>query len=73
MLQTINGRECYVAVLTQSPQIYLPVGDDGDPQLTPYANALDTAIRTGVITEPGKYGIEVKTDGAWMAYAIIEN
>lgn len=41
-----------------------------------YAEALDAAIREGVITEPGKYGIHIYYDKNsvchWEAHKIIE-
>ncbi len=38
-----------------------------------YAEALQSAIETGVITEPGKYGIHIDTEtNRWEVFKIIE-
>jgi hypothetical protein len=38
-----------------------------------YAEALNAAIETGVITEPGKYGIHIDTKtNCWNVFKIIE-
>lgn len=57
-LQNIQGRDVYVVVLTEFP-LPFPIHDGGDPELTPYAEALTLAITRGTITGPGKYGIEI--------------
>lgn len=57
MLQTIAGTEVFVVDLVTLPE--LPITwSNADEEL--YARALDHALRTGVITEPGKYGIELE-------------
>lgn len=56
MLQTIDGRKVYVAEFDEIPE--LPITWD-TPEEEPYARCLDNAIRTQVITKPGKYGIYV--------------
>lgn len=57
MFQNIQGRKLFIVDLTEIPE--LPITDGGIKALKPYAEALDAAIREGVITEPGKYGIEI--------------
>jgi hypothetical protein len=43
------------------------------PRTSAYANALTNAIATGVITEPGKYGIHLVTGTAnYEIYKIVE-
>src|SRR4051812_4460507 len=37
-----------------------------------YAQALSHAIETGIITEPGKYGIELKPNRSYVIHKIIE-
>lgn len=57
MLQTIAGTEVFVVDLVTLPE--LPITwNNADEEL--YARALDHALRTNVITEPGKYGIELE-------------
>lgn len=55
MLQTIEGTEVYVVDFTEMPE--LPI--HGTSVESIYAQALTDAIETGIITEPGKYGITV--------------
>lgn len=73
MLQIIEGKEVYVVEFDKVPE--LPItGVTKEEQL--YAVALARAIATGVISEPGKYGITIKdTDDElrWDAYRIYED
>lgn len=57
MLQTVQGKKVFVVDFTELPE--LPITDDGAPELKLYAEALDDAIRTGLISKPGKYGIQI--------------
>lgn len=57
MLQTVDGTEVFVVDLNALPK--LPI-TWSNAEEEPYAKALDHALRTGVITEPGKYGIELE-------------
>lgn len=56
-LQIVDGTEVFVVDLEALPE--LPI-TWSTAEEEPYAKALDHAIRTGVITEPGKYGIELE-------------
>lgn len=58
MLQTINGTEVFVVDIVTMPE--LPI-TWSTAEEEPYARSLDHALRTGVITQPGKYGIERET------------
>jgi hypothetical protein len=58
MLQTIQGREVYVVEFDTVPD--LPITWN-TPEEEPYARALHIAIEGGLITEGGKYGIDVET------------
>lgn len=58
MFQEIQGLSCYVVDLPVFPPP-LPIHDGGRPELTAYAEALNAAIATGQISEPGKYGINL--------------
>jgi hypothetical protein len=71
MFQTIDGRRVFVVEFSQLPE--LPITDDGLPALKPYASALELAILNRIITEPGKYGIEIDRLGMhYNIYAIQE-
>lgn len=59
MLQTVDGREVYVVDFDTMPE--LPITWE-TPEEEPYARCLTAVIEDKVITEPGKYGIEVKYD-----------
>jgi len=73
MFQTIQGRVCFVVELKEFP-ITMPVNDGGDPALTPYAEALTTAINDGLVTGPGKYAIQVNHVLKWWTISrIIED
>lgn len=73
MFQNIEGTNVFVVDLTDHPRAYLPVHDGGNRLLRPYADALDAAIRTGVVTKPGKYAVEVNLLAQrWNVYKIEE-
>jgi hypothetical protein len=80
MLQTIQGRTVYVVDLSEIPQLPIYAIDNPrlpaigyEPKLKPYAEALDAAIRQGVVRNPGKYGIEVNVPlNTWTIFAINE-
>lgn len=55
MLQTVDGREVFVVDFDTMPE--LPI--TWSPGFQPYALALEAAIQEKLITEPGKYGIEI--------------
>lgn len=71
MLQFVDGRQVYVVILHAMPD--LPIVWDA-PSQEPYAKALTAAIQDGVITEPGKYGIQIHNDAdkKYDIYAIKE-
>lgn len=72
MLQKVAGKDVFVADLKELPP--LPLTYEDTPELKPYAWALETAIRTGLITGPGKYGVEINEDDmTWNVYLIIED
>ena len=71
MLQKIDGRTVFIVEIKQDPPELLPINDGGDEELAPYAQALDAAIRTGVIVEPGKYAIEL-VEELWQVFQIFE-
>ncbi len=58
MLQVIEDRLVYVVEFDTMPE--LPITGEGYER--PYAEALTAAIREGLITEPGKYGVHVTDD-----------
>jgi hypothetical protein len=66
-IQTVDGRDVYVIDFATMPELPITAGSLED---APYAAALDDAIRTGVITEPGKYGIEIKGATDRIDYSI---
>lgn len=70
MLQKVDGLNVYVVDFDTMPQ--LPITGEGEEKR--YAKALDNAIRTGIITEPGKYGIYFQTASSkeYTIYKIIE-
>lgn len=72
MLQTVQDRQVYVVDFDTMPP--LPI-TWSNAEEEPYARCLDNALRTEVITEPGKYGIELQFDSEtkkYMIYKIIE-
>jgi hypothetical protein len=50
----------------------LPIHDGGASELKPYAEALTTAIETGIVKEPGKYAIDFITATDWKIYTVNE-
>lgn len=74
VLQKVAGVKLYIVNLTEDPKSLLPIRGGWDPRHRPYARALDTAIRQGVITEPGKYGIKLsRRNKHYDIHLIIEN
>jgi hypothetical protein len=79
-LQKIQGRNVYVVDLPEIPQ--LPIyainrpalpAYNYKPELAPYAEALDAAIRQGIVSQPGKYAIEIdKSMNTWQIFAVQE-
>lgn len=57
MLQTIDGIPVYVVDIQEMPE--LPITAHNLEE-APYALALEAAIRDGIITDPGKYGIRLE-------------
>jgi hypothetical protein len=62
MFHVINGVTVFVANLIRQPSSYLPILDGGIKELAPYARALDTAIRNGLVSKPGLYAIELSSN-----------
>jgi hypothetical protein len=74
MLQVIDGTQVFVVDFDTVPELPIRWANDTEK---PYAMALGAAIATGVITEPGKYGIEVgnylpDVDLTYTIHTIIE-
>lgn len=69
MLQTVDGLDVYVVDFDTMPP--LPITWDTAEE-KPYAEALDNAIRSKMITEPGKYGIRLVPTGLAMKYMIFK-
>jgi len=69
MLQKIDDRDVYVVELTGFPKQNLPITWDTEEE-RPYAIALDSAIKAGLIDAPGKYGIEVTYERDQWIYNI---
>lgn len=57
MLQTVAGREVFVVEFDTMPE--LPITWSTEEE-RPYAQILGAAIMTGLITEPGKYGLAIE-------------
>lgn len=73
-LQMVDDKIVYVVDFDTMPD--LPI--TGTDVERPYADALTEAIRTGVISEPGKYGIHVDFTNFpltfnWSAFKIKES
>lgn len=69
MRQMIQGYDVFVVDFETMPE--LPITWNADkPEEKPYALALAAAIHTGVITEPGKYGIHIPSNDEPMLYTI---
>lgn len=71
MLQVIGNRKVYVIDFDVMPE--LPITWESEEE-RPYAKALQAAIETNVIDQPGKYGIFIGPDDPthWVAFEIIE-
>lgn len=70
MLQIVDGLGVFVVDFATMPE--LPIRGDL-PGSSDYAWALTDAIETGIVTEPGKYGIHVSQDRQrYDIYKIIE-
>lgn len=67
MLQTIHGVTMFIVDFDTMPEMPILWSNEEEK---PYALALNAAITTGIITEPGKYGITVNTDNAELDYNI---
>lgn len=59
MFQVIDGRKVFVVDFDVMPELPITWSNSSEE---PYAKALGAAIATGVVVEPGMYGIEVDTD-----------
>lgn len=74
MFQTINGIDVFVVDLTAGlPELPVHAGDT--PELAAYAEALTQAIEAGMVTELGKYGINLtgsSEDCLWQIFRIDE-
>lgn len=69
MFQVIDNKKVYVVDIPNT-FLTLPIIDGGIPELKPYADALDSAIKTGIIKEHGKYAIEITPLNMYNIYAI---
>ncbi len=58
MLQTIQNRLVYVVEFNAMPKMPITWNTEEEK---PYAIAFTSAIRSGIITAPGKYGIHLET------------
>lgn len=67
MLQTVDNRTVFVVDFDTMPT--LPITWNTAEE-EPYARALVAAIQDGVITKPGKYGIEITYVGSSTHYII---
>jgi hypothetical protein len=71
MFQVVDGKSVYVVDFDELPK--RPIHEGDIPELRPYAKALDDALKTGIITEPGKYGIWINTaETRYEIFKIIE-
>lgn len=69
MLQTVDGKEVYVVDFDTLPE--LPITWE-TPEEEPYARCLTAVIEDKVITEPGKYGIEITNNGQGNLYNVYQ-
>jgi hypothetical protein len=71
MLQTVQGKDLYIVVL-ERPLPKIITWDTNEEK--PYAEALENALASKMITEPGKYGIEMFkwSPDRYVIYTIIE-
>jgi hypothetical protein len=67
MLQTVDGYFVFVVDFDTMPA--LPITWNNSEE-EPYARALQAAIQDGVITEPGKYGIQIEHKNQTTTYTI---
>lgn len=73
--QLVDGRLVYVIVIDEDPRSILPIKGGWNPLNWNIARVVDDSIRSGVVTEPGKYGYEyAKSNGKlnWIVYRINE-
>lgn len=73
--QIVDGLAVHVIDLLEDPRSLLPIRGGWNPLNWQIAKVVDDAIRTGVVTEPGKYGFTyAKTNGIlnWNVYKINE-
>lgn len=74
MFQKVDGKRVYVVDLITMPK--LPINSIGSPELQPCAVALTQAIEQKVITEPGRYSIEIVLNEfrelRWNVYKILD-
>lgn len=71
MFQVIQQKKVYVVDLTERP--WGEIHSKDDPELVPYAEALNQALENGLISKPGKYGIHIDlTLNTWSVFEIIE-
>lgn len=68
MLQTIDDHEVFVVEFSGWP-VDLPITWETEEE-RPYAIALDSAIKAGIVTAAGKYGIHVTENGDRLTYNI---
>lgn len=74
--QFVDGRMVHVIVFSENPRSCLPIRGGWNPLNWQIAKVVDDAIRSGVVTEPGKYGFAYnKSNGIlnWDVYKIIED
>jgi hypothetical protein len=74
--QLVDGKWLHIIVLPENPQSLLPLRGGWNPLNWRIAKVVDDAIRTGVVTEAGKYGFEYNhAEGRldWNVYKIIED
>ena len=69
MLQKIDGRDVFVVELTGFPVENLPITWNTEEE-RPYAIALDSAIKSGIVRSAGKFGIHVTESAEALTYNI---
>jgi len=70
MLQTVAGRQVYVVNFTGWP-LDLPITWETEEE-RPYAVALTSAIKAGIVTAAGKYGIHLEHKNGKDTYSIFQ-